>query len=427
MIESLPEHLAERVRVLRDGLRDDHGTHVVCWLHHAVRAHENPVLDVARLAASTLERPLIVYQGLGGRHRFNSDRHHAFILEGATDLAAELRTVDPNIRFAFHLPDDPSAASPLTDLCARASLVVTEDFPAPPFPAWTARLAQRCRRPVWLVDAACVVPMRLVDGEHLRAFKFRSKTKRLFGARADREWPELHATIPDANAEGLDPGLGFEPVDFERLDIAEACARCAIDHSVAPVGHTPGGSRAGYARWEAFKSHGLGRYHKRRNKAEIERHELAVSRMSAYLHHGHVSPMRLVRESRGLLRSGAGDGAEKYLDELWTWRELAHHLCFCYADQLESSSIIPGWAKDTLRAHKDDPRDAKSPETLARGRAGDGLWDAAQRSLLAHGELHNNVRMTWGKAIVPWTRSAGEAQEMLIDLNHRFADRKSVV
>lgn len=421
----LPDHLSERVRVLRDGIAStpasaeprSNETHIVCWLHHAVRAHENPGLDVARLLAAELALPLVVYQGLGGRHRFNSDRHHTFIMEGARDLAAELQRLDPNIRFAFNLQHDPASPSPLTDLCRRAAAVVTEDFPAPPFPAWTDRLAERSARPVILVDAACVVPMRLVDGEHLRAFKFRSKTEKLFKQRAGRAWPDIDAPLPTAS----DIDLGFEPVDWNNADIESLCAACEIDHSIAPVGHTRGGSRAGYDRWEAFKANGLKGYHKRRNRAEIDRDELAVSRMSAYLHHGHVSPFRLVREAWGLLKTGFGDGAEKFIDEIWVWRELAHHLCFRYPHELETSDIIPAWAKQTLAAHKDDPREVKSWESLARARSGHELWDAAQRSLLAHGELHNNVRMTWGKALVGWSDGPRRAQRMLIDLNHRFA------
>ncbi len=41
--------------------------------------------------------------------------------------------------------------------------------------------------------------------------------------------------------------------------------------------------------------------------------------------------------------------------------------------------------------------------------------------MLLHGELHNNVRMTWGKAILNWTADAKSALSTIIDLNHRFA------
>jgi predicted NAD/FAD-dependent oxidoreductase len=37
------------------------------------------------------------------------------------------------------------------------------------------------------------------------------------------------------------------------------------------------------------------------------------------------------------------------------------------------------------------------------------------------GELHNNVRMTWGKTILNWKQTPQEALATIIDLNHRYA------
>lgn len=55
--------------------------------------------------------------------------------------------------------------------------------------------------------------------------------------------------------------------------------------------------------------------------------------------------------------------------------------------------------------------------------AGDTFWDAAQRQLSTHGELHNNVRMTWGKAPLAWCASPQEALSAVLHLNHRYAGR----
>ena len=52
-------------------------------------------------------------------------------------------------------------------------------------------------------------------------------------------------------------------------ELAELCGRCRIDHTVAPVPHTHGGSTAGYARWEQLKRHGLPNYADTRNDAAI--------------------------------------------------------------------------------------------------------------------------------------------------------------
>ena len=65
-----------------------------------------------------------------------------------------------------------------------------------------------------------------------------------------------------------------------------------------------------------------------------------VSRMSAYLHYGMVSPFRLAREA-------SADGAEKFLDELLIWRELAYAFCY-YRDHLESSDALPAWRSRRL-------------------------------------------------------------------------------
>jgi predicted NAD/FAD-dependent oxidoreductase len=151
----------------------------------------------------------------------------------------------------------------------------------------------------------------------------------------------------------------------------------------------------------------------------VQEFPLGVSRLSPYLHHGQVSPFRVAREAA----ETGSKGSAKFLDELLVWRELAHNFCFYnQGHPLDTLSVLPEWARRSLLAHAGDPRDSVySRERLARGQTGDPLWDAAQRSLLIHGELHNNVRMTWGKALLQWTRHPAEALRLLIDLNHRYA------
>ena len=69
----------------------------------------------------------------------------------------------------------------------------------------------------------------------------------------------------------------------------------------------------------------LSRYAEDRNDALLD----ATSRMSPYLHYGMVSPLRLAREAAAI----GGRGAEKFLDELLIWREMAHAFCFYQPDQ----------------------------------------------------------------------------------------------
>jgi photolyase PhrII len=408
LIDGLPEHLHERCRALK-AAPIDRGRHVLYWMHHAARGHENPALDVAIALANRLQLPLLVYQGLSGTHRFNNDRHHRFILEGARDAHREISR--RGLRAVFHLAIDPTGPSPLSELAAGTAVLVAEDYPAPPFPAWTARLAQLMAGPVVAVDCSCMVPMQQQPRQFDRAYEFRRHNRVQFAQRLALSWQDLAVETP-----AFDGPLPFDPLDLEQADLAALCARCAIDHSVPPVPDTPGGSNAGYARWDRFRREGLDRYADLRNDAALAWPQ-GVSRMSPYLHHGQVSPLRIAREAF----AHGGPGAQKFLDELLVWRELAYNFCFHTPDP-ESLGALPNWAKQTLLAHRDDPRPkVLDNEALARSRTGDTLWDLAQTSLRVHGELHNNLRMTWAKAIPQWRADPQQALRTLIDLNHRFA------
>ncbi|MDG2307212.1 MAG: FAD-dependent oxidoreductase [Candidatus Binatia bacterium] len=395
----------ERIQVLRGGTRLE-GEFILYWMRTAVRAHENPALDAALLAAEAYDRPVFVYHALSERYPFASDRHHRFILEGARDVQLEFQR--RSIGYAFHLERPGHRSHALKQLATRAALVVTEDFPTPPMRQWLDALVASCDAPVWTVDTACVVPMRLVPGKPDRAFAYRNRTRSLREARVGRPWVDA----PSPGSPFVPDELPFEPVDLERETLGALIGACEIDHGVAPVPETPGGSTAGYRRWQAFLERDLDRYSAKRNDPCAG----ATSRMSAYLHYGHVSPMRLAREAA----AHRSAGARKFLDELLVWRELAYTWCW-HEQKMEELSALPHWAQNTLVEHHDVPRSGLSWERLARGRSGDALWDAAQTSLLVHGELHNNLRMTWGKAIPPWRPDPKSALEMLLDLNHRYA------
>ena len=129
--------------------------------------------------------------------------------------------------------------------------------------------------PMAAVDTACVLPMRLVRKYHERAFSFRSATEaqrrqRLKLYSPPPAAPLGPAAVTPAQLQGLPPlppqlgapeQLGWQPLELagvpalqlqQRLrQVLHACR--GVDHSVPGVAHLPGGSAAGYARWEAFR------------------------------------------------------------------------------------------------------------------------------------------------------------------------------
>ena len=88
-------------------------------------------------------------------------------------------------------------------------------------------------------------------------------------------------------------------------------------------------------------------------------------------------------------------------------------------DQYES---LPAWAKDTLRAHRRDPRPhLYDLATLERGATHDRLWNAAQGQLLREGWFHNYMRMLWGKKMLEWSRMPEDALDRMMSIMNRWS------
>ncbi|HUR93548.1 MAG TPA: hypothetical protein VMY76_03120, partial [Gemmatimonadales bacterium] len=51
----------------------------------------------------------------------------------------------------------------------------------------------------------------------------------------------------------------------------------------------------------------------------------------------------------------------------------------------------------------------------------DPIWNAGQRELLETGQMHNVVRMLWGKSVITWAPTYEEALAWLLHLNNKYA------
>ncbi|HEX8108215.1 MAG TPA: deoxyribodipyrimidine photolyase, partial [Kofleriaceae bacterium] len=212
-----------------------------------------------------------------------------------------------------------------------------------------------------------------------------------------------------------------------------ALAAITIDHAVAPVGYRGGAVAAGAA-LDDFIAHKLARYGAGHNHPDAD----AASGLSPYLHFGHVSahevaarvwtsagwdPSRLADRPTGRREGwwGLPAGAEAFLDQLVTWRELGYGFCFHRAD-FDRYASLPDWARRTLDDHAADPRpELYSRRALEAANTADPVWNAAQRQLLVDGRIHNYLRMLWGKKILAWSRSPRAALATLIELNNKYS------
>ena len=398
----LPGFLAERLVQVYNADAKQTRDVVLYWAHHALRAHENPALDAARCLAAHLDLPLLVYQGLGGSHPYANDRHARFALESARDLRDELRALGGDLAFFAGREGE---SSPLPKLIKQSAVTVTDYMPVPPFDRWPKSVAGG--RPLIEIDTSCLVPLTLSTKAPTRAFEFR----RQFSTQRETRLSEAYPVV-DVEHMWADVAKFVDSTDLDE-PTDQLIHQLPCDHTVGPVADTCGGSEAGYKRWRSFCETGLARYARDRNDAALH----GVSRMSAYLHYGCVSPFRIAQEAQ---QAQAG-GSEKFLDELLIWRELAYHWAHHCFD-VHSVKALPDWAVETLAEQENVDRGMSvTTWDMETARSGSALWDLAQRSLLERGELHNNVRMTWGKAIAQWSPDVNSAMRRLADLNHRYA------
>ena len=249
-------------------------------------------------------------------------------------------------------------------------------------------VADLARGAVVEVDGHCVIPMPLFGRSVDRPFKFRDATKKLRKQRLQRRWPNL-----DLPVEAYGGELPFEPVMVEHqlVDPTQRWSllrRCNVDPTVHPVWRFKGGEQAALARWQAFKEKGLNGYARRRNNAADAN---GVSRMSAYIHYGMISPMKIAREAAEV----GTKSAEKYLDELLVF-ESTRGTTFTQRPALRCSQPTE-WARLSWRSTADDPPEPRA--TRCVNSSGRSTTRCGQRvnGPSSDTELHNNVRMTWGK------------------------------
>ncbi|MDF1798991.1 MAG: deoxyribodipyrimidine photolyase [Planctomycetota bacterium] len=444
----------ERRRVLNAHAirsRGQGARHVLYWMTATRRTRANFALQRALGLADELGLPLVVLEALSVSHPHATARVAAEVVSGMADnraaFAAHRRRIGPSApRYLAYLEPSPGAGNGLVEaLAAEAAIVLGDAYPAYFLPKVHRAVAARISVPLELVDSATLVPMSTAPKAFARAHDF-------------RRW--LHQRLPEELGRGpvLDPLDLMEPgtstadrnhhltallapwpmlLDSERdqeadaYDLQHALASLPIDHGVAAPDE-PTGPLAARARLGDFLAGDLGTYADKRTKLG------ATSYLSPALHYGHLGPHEVLADlfevepwhpddiepSLGGRRAGwwgLSPGAESWLDQLCTWRELGYNQAL-FDPQGTRYAGLPAWAQKTLAEHADDPRpwtyDRASFEAAATH---DELWNAAQRQLVRDGRIEGYLRMLWGKLILEWSASPEEAFETCVALNDRYA------
>lgn len=397
----------ERVLQLNDKPVNQKARYVLYWMQMFKRTSHNHALIWAIRKANELKLPLVVYEGLKYYYPWASDRIHTFILEGVEEKQKEFERL--GIRYIFYLQkDEHSPKNTVASLAKDAALIVTDDFPCFIIPGHNRRIAEHASIPVHAVDSNGIIPVSKFDKEEYAAYTIRPKIKKLL----DNYLKPLTEERVETDSTGLKVDCPETIVTVE--NIAKLVAECDIDHSVKPSDIYHGGTANGRNRLKKFVEEILPDYDKARSKPDRD----GSSRLSSYLHFGFLSPLEVALAVKDA--KAPRESIDAYLEELIVRRELSFNMTR-WNSKYDSLEVLPAWVHKTMREHASDERKiVYTLEQLEAGETHDELWNAAQREMVVTGEMHNYVRMLWGKNVIAWSPSYEVAFETLVHLNNKY-------
>jgi deoxyribodipyrimidine photo-lyase len=412
------------------------GSYVLYWMVANRRVRWSFSLERAIEWAEELGKPLLLLEGLRCDYPWASDRLHSFILQGMKDNRERLKG-SAVCYYPYVEAKKGEGKGLLGALASDASIVVADSFPAFFLPHMVREAAKGLSVRVETVDSNGLLPLVDADRVFSSAYSFR----RFLQKKLPGEFDGLPKKDPLA---GIALPVMVEPppkitaqwplASHEVLSAApEALRTLPLNHSVSAV-EARGGAEAAKETLKAFIRFRLHLYHLDRNHPDRN----ATSGLSPYLHFGHISvheifhalseaeewsPERLSSTVSGQRTGwwGMSEGAEAFLDQLVTWRELGFNMC-SKRDDHDRFESLPDWAARELIDHEGDERPfLYSMDQFEAAKTHDAIWNAAQRELVEEGRIHNYLRMLWGKKILEWSSSPREALEIMIELNNKYA------
>ena len=385
---------AERIQVLRAG-QPGGGRYVLYWMQASVRSRFNHALEYAAEQADALGLPLVVAFGLTPKYPEAVLRSYTFLLEGLAQTRTALAA--RGIGLVVRLGHPPEV---MLELSREASLVITDRAYLRPPREWRSWLKEHLSVPLIQVESDALVPIDTASGKlEWAARTLRPKLMRLLD----------HYAVPLESRTPKRPSLGLlDGVDVS--DVPRLLARLDPDASVPP-GVERGGEEHAQERLHTFVAQGLDTYDERRNDPNVD----GSSRLSAYLHYGHLSPLEALLAAR----AAGGAGLAAFTEELIVRRELSFNLC-AYNPHYDQYQGLPQWARATLEEHAADAREVVYDRaTLEAARTHDPYWNAAQNQMVRTGRMHNYLRMYWGKKVLEWSATPQDAYDTLMYLNNR--------
>jgi deoxyribodipyrimidine photo-lyase len=382
-----------RVRLLNDRLTRG-GLHVLYWMQSSQRVEYNHALAYAAGEANKRNKPLLVAFGLT-EYPEACLRHYAFMLEGLREVRSQLEALGAQLVVRRVSPPELC-----TELSRDACLAVVDRGYTREPRTWYSVAAAGVNCPLVQVESNVVVPVEEASPkEEYSAATLRRKIKDKVQSylKPSDELPSIRRGSIDVESMDLD-----DPKLLDGLNLDDGVADSSFR----------GGRGEAERLLNSFLDDKLDGYGEKRNDPTLD----MVSHMSPYLHFGQVSPVEMALR---VMETGSR-GSEAYLEELIVRRELAVNFVH-YNQHYDSIECLPEWCRKTLREHAGDSREyVYTLEEFEEARTHDPYWNAAQREMVETGKMHGYMRMYWGKKIIEWTETPGDAYRIALYLNNRY-------
>ncbi len=371
---------------------------MVYWMQAAQRSEYNHALEYAIEHANRLRKPVVVLFCLVCNYPEANERHYIFMLEGLreTQNSLEARGVQMVI-----FQGAPELAVPR--FAQRAALVVTDGGHLRIQRKWRDNVAASINCPLIEVETNLIVPVEAASPkEDYSAGTFRPKISRQLG----RYLVKLRHRKPRVDS------LKLSLDSLAIGDIDRVISKLGIDRTVGKVERFRGGLSEAKRHLRAFVKDKLDHYADRHSDPNVD----CASNMSPYLHFGQISPLFVALE----VLKKSSPGKDAYLEQLIVRRELSYNFVY-YNGGYDNFKSLPAWVMRTLNYHRRDKRQyIYSPEQLEAAGTHDVCWNAAQEEMVLTGNMHNYMRMYWGKKIMEWTRSPQTAFKIALYLNNKY-------
>lgn len=388
-----------RVTVRRAGEPNSGGECVVYWMQRSQRVLDNPALDVAIEAGNILRKPVVIFFAPVPFYPHANRRHYAFLQQGVACIASGARSRG----VGFVLRSFPQHS--LERFCneVRPALLIGDENPMREPEHWRKVVGKRIALPFWTVDSDVVVPTKLLEKEQYGAHTIRPRILKLLG----------QFLVPAKNPQANHPW--HSPARLDSMSTtADVTQGWSLRDAASPVSSFTGGTSNALRHLQEFVKRKLAGYPETRNHPELD----GTSRLSPYLHFGHISPLTV---GLAIQSSDAPKAAkDDFVEQLIVRRELSINFVR-FNPEYDSIASAPAWAHRSLAEHASDARPViYSATQLNNAETHDPLWNAAHKQMVLTGWMHNYVRMYWAKKILEWSPSPAVAFRNAAEWNDRY-------